>query len=129
MVKKLLLSIFLCVIMGASFADEPKISLKVFMADWCPYCQKLDDDYLTPMDSWGSYKNKLKSVTQYNIDISPEIEKYYVPVVPLMLFVDANTGEELYRVPGLPGDQIFWEIFDGAIKEANKEWLRKSVNQ
>jgi len=103
-------------------SDVPKLKLIAVVVDWCPYCQKWQDEVLPEFNHWieadvidaTSNKNtpqwykkalKLKKVSKLR-------------GIPAFIIWDIEAEKELIRWVGYGGSDHFYQMLDKAIKKA-----------
>ena len=103
-------------------SDVPKLKLIAVVVDWCPYCQKWQDEVLPEFNHWieadvidaTSNKNtpqwykkalKLKKVSKLR-------------GIPAFIIWDIEAEKELIRWVGYGGSDHFYQMLDKAINKA-----------
>ncbi len=105
--------------------------LLMFAADFCAYCERLEEDFLRPMLRSGDYEDKVlirklhidseEKIRDFNGDeISPaEIaEQYAVSVTPTVVFIDGDGVELAPKRVGLTTPDFYVGYLDDAISQA-----------
>lgn len=113
-------------------ADKKRLPiLLMFAADYCAYCEQLEEDFLKPMLRSGDYGDKVL-IRKLHIDghgsirdfdgatISPaEIgERYGVSVTPTVAFIDGDGVELAPKRVGLTTPDFYGGYLDDAINQA-----------
>lgn len=105
--------------------------LLMFAADFCAYCERLEEDFLRPMLRSGDYTDRVL-IRKLHIDseekirdfkgdeISPvEIaEQYAVSVTPTVVFLDGDGVELAPKRVGLTTPDFYGGYLDDAINQA-----------
>ena len=103
-------------------SDVPKLKLIAVVVDWCPYCQKWQDEVLPEFNHWieadvidaTSNKNtpqwykkalKLKKVSKLR-------------GIPAFIIWDIEAEKELIRWVGYGGSDHFYQMLDKAVNKA-----------
>lgn len=105
--------------------------LLVFSADYCEYCDQLEEEFLRPMLISGDYDHRVlirmlklgkgSSVRDFaGRDIATDdlATGYRVRVTPTMLFLDKEGRELTPRMVGINTPEFFGGYLDRAIEEA-----------
>jgi thioredoxin:protein disulfide reductase len=93
-------------------ADEHKLVMVDFYAEWCVWCKRLDQTTYTD----GDVQTALQGVVPVKLDGERQgreaAARYGVRGYPTILFLDAG-GHEVARIPGyLPPDAFLQELRD-----------------
>lgn len=113
-------------------ADLQKMPiLLMFAADFCAYCERLEEDFLRPMLRSGDYEDKVlirklhidseERVRDFHGDeVSPaEIaEQYAVTVTPTVVFIDGDGVELAPKRVGLTTPDFYGGYLDDSINQA-----------
>jgi thioredoxin-related protein len=105
--------------------------LLMFAADYCAYCEQLEEDFLKPMLRSGDYKDKVL-IRKLRIDGNGTIrdfegtetspaaiaERYNVSLTPTVVFVDGNGVELAPKRIGLTTPAFYGGYLDDAITQA-----------
>ncbi|HEY0635723.1 MAG TPA: thioredoxin fold domain-containing protein [Gammaproteobacteria bacterium] len=125
----------------ASQAQEKRLPLLVmFSADQCPYCVRIEEDFLKPMHSGGYYDDKViirrvklgsgsGSVNDFDgsrISASELAERYDVSVTPTLVFIDAQGRQLTQKLVGLTTPELFGGYLDQAI-DTSLDRLRRTT--
>ncbi len=107
--------------------------LLAFTANYCSYCDLLEEDFLQPMLLGDEYRDKIimrKLVLDNGsrvVDFSGQraaatrlSDRYRVYVTPTILFVDGNGTELAQRMVGINTPELFGGYLDDCIDTA---WL------
>jgi thioredoxin-related protein len=112
--------------------------LLMFAADYCAYCERLEEDFLKPMLRSGDYRDKVL-IRKLHIDSSASIrdfdgatitpaemgERYKVSVTPTVVFIDGDGVELAPKRVGLTTPDFYGGYLDDAISQA-LDILRRS---
>ncbi|MGV6857808.1 MAG: thioredoxin family protein [bacterium] len=112
--------------------------LLVFVADGCPFCIEVEEDYLKPIMRSGDYTNKVL-IRTVNIDEDSEVKsfdgtptspqklqaKYDVFVTPTLVFVNSEGAEVGERLTGINTRDYYGAYLDQSI-EAGARKIRAS---
>lgn len=105
--------------------------LLMFAADYCAYCEQLEEDFLKPMLRSGDYKDKVL-IRKLRIDGNGTIrdfegaetspaaiaERYNVSLTPTVVFVDGKGVELAPKRIGLTTPAFYGGYLDDAITQA-----------
>jgi len=113
-------------------SDVPKLKLVAIVVDWCPYCQKWQDEVLPEFNHW--IEAEVVNVTSGQ-DIpywykqaydKGKIERLYG--IPAFIIWDTEAEIELVRWVGYGGSEYFYEMLDKAINKAlEKQYLCSEI--
>ncbi len=124
-------------------AESRKLPLMVvFSSDFCPYCELLEEDYLTPMLKSGDYTNRVV-IRKFPIDRGRaarhfdgrvlkdwEIAALYeVGITPTVVLVDGNGEELVKRIIGVGNPHYFDYILDRTIDEARQNLAQRDARK
>jgi thiol:disulfide interchange protein len=89
-----------------------------FYADWCGWCQKLDEDTYSD----ARVREKAGRFVAVKVDADRDgasLRKYGVEGFPTVLFLSPE-GKEIRRVPGYAPPEAFLKEMDRALSKAEK---------
>lgn len=105
--------------------------LLMFSAEYCAFCERLEEDFLKPMLRSGDYKDKVligklridgySKVRDFNGDeTSPAdvAERYGITVTPTVVFIDDDGVELAPKRVGLTTPDFYGGYLDDAINQA-----------
>ncbi len=105
-----------------------------FAAERCPYCRRLEQEYLLPMhlnpaDTKGVVMRRLllntyESVTGFDnrpTDADSLAARYSIKVTPTLLFLDARGSEIAERMVGFNTPELYGAYLDAAIDAAGRQ--------
>ena len=103
-------------------SDVPKLKLIAVVVDWCPYCQKWQDEVLPEFNHWieadvidaTSYKN----TPQWYIKALKLKKVSKLRGIPAFIIWDIEAEKELIRWVGYGGSDHFYQMLDKAINKA-----------
>ncbi len=105
--------------------------LLMFSAEYCAYCEQLEEDFLKPMLRSGDYKDKVL-IGKLRIDgndmihdfngeeVSPAdlAERYGITLTPTVVFIDGDGVELAPKRVGLTTPDFYGGYLDDAIAQA-----------
>jgi thioredoxin-related protein len=105
--------------------------LLAFSANYCSYCDLLEEEFLQPMLLSGDYRDKiiirklvldsglrLADFSGQPVDATQLSDRYQVYVTPTMVFVDGNGVELAERMVGINTPEMFGGYLDECIDTA-----------
>lgn len=116
---------------------QDKLGLVImFHAEYCDYCERLENDLLQPMVRSGEYDNKV-FIRKIQVDGAYDLVNfngqrissdqlstlYDASLTPTLVFLDANGEEQAERILGYNTPDLFGAYVDQAIDK-----LHKAVN-
>ncbi len=129
-------------------ADRQRMPiLLMFAADFCTYCERLEEDFLKPMLRSGDYVDKVL-IRKFHIDGHDRVndfsgkaidpvemaERYAVSVTPTVVFIDGDGVELAPKRVGLTTPDFYGGYLDDAIDQAvdilrrnRPMWVKLSV--
>ena len=119
----------------AEMTLKHQVILLEFMAEFCPYCLALEENFLKPMLRSGEYEHKVLfrqiqhddpygSIIDFNGDriFNEELSKRYnIGLTPTMVFLGTDGQQLVERMVGLGPEDYFSYYIDKAIEEALKK--------
>ena len=114
--------------LGAIAAKRDLPVLLMFSADGCPYCERVEEDFLKPMLISGDYTNKVLirmvkvddagDVTDFDgrrMSMDDFARRYQVRVTPTVVFLDAHGHQLAQRLIGISTPDFYGGDLDNAI--------------
>ncbi len=119
--------------LGQDITQKRAPALLVFVADGCPFCIEVEEDFLKPMLRSGDYDDKVL-IRKVKIDeyhdmndfdgkpLSPQKlqARYDVFVTPTLVFVDAQGKEIAERLTGINTRDYYGAYLDRSIGQGLK---------
>ncbi|MGE0079753.1 MAG: thioredoxin family protein [Thiohalomonadaceae bacterium] len=111
--------------------------LLMFSAEHCPYCMRMEDEFLEPMILSGDYEDKvvirklelgegtLRDFDGRTVTVNELAERYKVYVTPTLVFLDAAGRQLTEKMVGLSTPDFFGGYLDDSI-DTSLARLRRS---
>lgn len=113
--------------------------LLMFSAEHCPYCMRMEDEFLKPMILSGDYEDKalirklelgggtLRDFDGSAVTVDQLAERYQVFVTPTLVFLDAAGHQLTDKMVGLTTPDFFGGYLDASIDTSLSRLRRSSA--
>lgn len=113
--------------------------LLMFAADHCPYCARVEDEFLKPMILGGEYEDRavirklelghgtLRDFDGRRVTVRELAARYQVSVTPTLVFLDAGGRQLTDKIVGLSTPDFFGAYLDAAIAAALSRLRERSA--